>query len=86
MYSLLFLIRALPSEGRTSWARSYFNLATVLMRTVLRVPPGTYRYASSSCEGPIKVTAEGQPVYHIHLQDKFDDEIDTFLIEQSKKK
>jgi hypothetical protein len=45
MYSLLIPIRDFPSEGRTTWARRYCNLARVVMRNVLLVPPGTNRYA-----------------------------------------
>jgi hypothetical protein len=45
MYSLLFPIRAFPSEGRTSWVRRYCNLARVLVRIVLPVPLGTHTYA-----------------------------------------
>jgi hypothetical protein len=45
MYSLLILIRAFPLEGRTTWARRYYNIVRVLMRNVLLVPPGTYKYA-----------------------------------------
>jgi hypothetical protein len=45
MYSLLIQIRDLPSEGRTSWVRCYCNLVGVLMRIILSVPPGTYKYA-----------------------------------------
>jgi hypothetical protein len=47
MYSLLITIRAFPLEGRTTWVRRYYNLARVLMRTVLQLPPGTYKYAHS---------------------------------------
>jgi hypothetical protein len=43
-YSLLNLIRAFPSEGRRSWVRRYCKLARAVMRTSLRVPPGTYIY------------------------------------------
>jgi hypothetical protein len=45
MYSLLIPIRDFPSEGRTKWVRRYSNLAKVLMRTILPIPPGTYMYA-----------------------------------------
>jgi hypothetical protein len=45
MYSLLIPIRAFPSEGRTLWVRRYCNLARVLMRILLSVPPCTYMYA-----------------------------------------
>jgi hypothetical protein len=44
-YSLLIIIRAFPSEGRTTWVRRYFSLARVPMRNVLPIPPGTYMYA-----------------------------------------
>jgi hypothetical protein len=44
-YSLLIPIRAFPSEGRTTRVRRYCNIARVLMRTVLLLPPGTYKYA-----------------------------------------
>jgi hypothetical protein len=33
------------TRGITSWVRRYFNLARVMMRIVLPVPPGTYMYA-----------------------------------------
>jgi hypothetical protein len=45
MYTLLIPIRAFPSEGRTTWVRRYCDLAKVLMRIVMPVPPGTYKYA-----------------------------------------
>jgi hypothetical protein len=44
MYSLLSSVRAFPSEGRATRVRRYCNLARVLMRTVLPIPPGTYKY------------------------------------------
>jgi hypothetical protein len=44
-HSLLNAIRAFPSEGRKTLVRRYCNLARVLMRTLLRAPPGTYMYA-----------------------------------------
>jgi hypothetical protein len=47
-YSLLISIRAFPSEGRITWVRRYRNIARVLMRTVLPIPPGTYMYAKVS--------------------------------------
>jgi hypothetical protein len=45
MYSLLITIRDFSSEGRTMWVRHYYNLARVMMRNVLPLPPGTYMYA-----------------------------------------
>jgi hypothetical protein len=45
MYSLLNTIRAFPSEGRPTWVRHCNNLARVIMRIVLHVPPGTFMYA-----------------------------------------
>jgi hypothetical protein len=45
MYLLLIPVRAFPSEGCTTWVRRYCNLARVMMRIVLPVPPGTYMYA-----------------------------------------
>jgi hypothetical protein len=43
-YSILILIRAFPSEGRTTWVRRYRDIARVLLRNVLPVPHGTYMY------------------------------------------
>jgi hypothetical protein len=45
MHSLLITIRAFTSEGRTTWVCRYYNLARVILRNVLLVPPGTYMYA-----------------------------------------
>jgi hypothetical protein len=45
MYMLLILIRAFPSDGRTTWVRRLCSISKGLMRAVQPVPPGTYMYA-----------------------------------------